>query len=112
MIRALGSSACLAIALAMPMQEAAAQDPLGGAIVGGATGAIIGGVLGGGRGAAIGAIIGGALVPLSVQKGSRGLVVTVITRMLVIKSSPMERGSLFRLSIVCPHQLMLKTVSA
>ena len=60
MIRALGSSACLAIALAMPMQEAAAQDPVGGAIVGGAAGAIIGGVLGGGRGAAIGAIIGGA----------------------------------------------------
>ena len=44
----------------MPIQEAAAQDPVGGAIVGGATGAIIGGVLGGGRGAAIGAIIGGA----------------------------------------------------
>ena len=44
----------------MPMQEAAAQDPVGGAIVGGATGAIIGGVLGGGRGAAIGALIGGA----------------------------------------------------
>jgi hypothetical protein len=44
----------------MPMQEAAAQDPVGGAIVGGATGAIIGGVLGGGRGAAIGAIVGGA----------------------------------------------------
>src|SRR6516162_3367236 len=60
LIRALGSSACLAIALAMPMQEAAAQDPVGGAIVGGATGAIIGGVLGGGRGAAIGAIVGGA----------------------------------------------------
>src|SRR6516165_9813828 len=60
LIRALGSSACLVIALAMPMQEAAAQDPVGGAIVGGATGAIIGGVLGGGRGAAIGAIIGGA----------------------------------------------------
>jgi WXXGXW repeat (2 copies)/YMGG-like Gly-zipper len=60
LIRALGSSACLAIAFAMPMQEAAAQDPVGGAIVGGATGAIIGGVIGGGRGAAIGAIIGGA----------------------------------------------------
>ena len=59
-IRAVGISAFLAIALAMPMQEAAAQDPVGGAIVGGATGAIIGGVLGGGRGAAIGAIIGGA----------------------------------------------------
>src|ERR1700745_3059763 len=60
MIRAVGISALLAIALAMPTQEAAAQDPVGGAIVGGATGAILGGVLGGGRGAAIGAIIGGA----------------------------------------------------
>jgi WXXGXW repeat (2 copies) len=60
MIRAVGISAFVAIALAVPMQEAAAQDPVGGAIVGGATGAIIGGVLGGGRGAAIGPIIGGA----------------------------------------------------
>src|SRR6516225_1268240 len=60
MIRAVGISAFLAIAFAMPMQEAVAQDPVGGAIVGGATGAVIGGVLGGGRGAAIGAIIGGA----------------------------------------------------
>ena len=49
------------------------------------------------------------LVPLSVQRGSRGRVVTVITRMLVIKSSPTERGSLFRLNIVRPHRLMLKT---
>jgi hypothetical protein len=60
MHRALGASVFLAIALAVPMKEAAAQDPLGGAIVGGATGAIVGGALGGGRGAAVGAIIGGA----------------------------------------------------
>jgi hypothetical protein len=60
MIRVWGASAFFAIALAMPMQEAAAQDPLGGAILGGATGAIVGGALGGGRGAAVGAIIGGA----------------------------------------------------
>src|SRR6516162_1950011 len=60
MIRAVGISAFVAIVLAMPIQDAAAQDPVGGAIVGGATGAIIGGVLGGGRGAAIGAVIGGA----------------------------------------------------
>ena len=52
------------------------------------------------------------LVPLSVQKGSRGRVVTVITRMLVINSSPTERGSLFRLTIVRSHRLMLKTTSA
>jgi len=59
MYRALGASAFLAIALAMPVQDAAAQDPLGGAILGGAAGAIIGGAVGGGRGAATGAIIGG-----------------------------------------------------
>jgi len=59
MYRSLGASAFLAIALAMPVQDAAAQDPLGGAILGGAAGAIIGGAVGGGRGAATGAIIGG-----------------------------------------------------
>jgi uncharacterized protein YcfJ len=55
-----GASALLAISLAMPLQDAAAQDPLGGAILGGAAGAILGGAMGGGRGAAAGAIIGGA----------------------------------------------------
>src|SRR6516162_2283703 len=60
MYRALGASAFLAIALAMPVKDAAAQDPVGGAILGGAAGAILGGAMGGGRGAAVGAIIGGA----------------------------------------------------
>jgi hypothetical protein len=59
MYRPLAASAFLAIALAMPVQDAAAQDPVGGAILGGAAGAIIGGAVGGGRGAATGAIIGG-----------------------------------------------------
>ena len=59
MYRALGASTFLAIALAIPVQDAAAQDPIGGAILGGAAGAIIGGAVGGGRGAATGAIIGG-----------------------------------------------------
>ena len=52
------------------------------------------------------------LVPLSVLKGRRGRVVTVITRTLVINRNPTERGSLFRLSIVRPRRLMLKTASA
>jgi hypothetical protein len=60
MSRGLGAAALLTIAIAMPIQEAAAQDPVGGAILGGAAGAIIGGALGGGRGAAAGAIIGGS----------------------------------------------------
>ena len=62
MNRALGVVAILSItiAVAAPAQNAAAQDPLGGAILGGAAGAILGGALGGGRGAAVGAIVGGA----------------------------------------------------
>jgi hypothetical protein len=60
MYRSLGAVALLTIAIAAPVQDAAAQDPVGGAILGGAAGAILGGAMGGGRGAAIGAIVGGA----------------------------------------------------
>lgn len=59
MLRKTGTAAVLALAFAMPAHEAAAQNnTLGGAIFGGAAGAIVGGALGGGRGAAIGAVIG------------------------------------------------------
>jgi hypothetical protein len=60
MYRAVGAAALLTIAIAAPVQDATAQDPVGGAILGGAAGAILGGALDGGRGAAIGAIVGGA----------------------------------------------------
>jgi hypothetical protein len=60
MYRALWPTALLALAIAMPVQDAAAQDPVAGAILGGVTGGVIGGALGGGRGAAVGAIVGGA----------------------------------------------------
>jgi hypothetical protein len=59
MSRALTAAVFLSLAIGMPVQHAAAQDPIGGAIMGGAAGAIIGGALGGGKGAAAGAIIGG-----------------------------------------------------
>ena len=59
MSRTLTAAAFLTLAIAMPAQDAAAQDALGSAIMGGAAGAIIGGALGGGKGAAVGAIIGG-----------------------------------------------------
>ena len=59
MSRTLIAAAFLAFAIGLPVQDAAAQDALGGAIMGGAAGAIIGGALGGGKGAALGAIIGG-----------------------------------------------------
>jgi hypothetical protein len=58
MTRVFTATACLALAISV--QEAAAQDALGGAIVGGAAGALIGGALGGKRGAAVGAIVGGS----------------------------------------------------
>jgi hypothetical protein len=60
MYRTLGAAALLTMAIAAPLQDATAQDPVGGAILGGAAGAILGGALDGGRGAAIGAIVGGA----------------------------------------------------
>ena len=50
MKRMLGAGVLLALATVMPAQQAAAQDPIGGAIVGGALGGIIGGAVG--RGAA------------------------------------------------------------
>jgi hypothetical protein len=58
MLRA-STAVLLTLALVTPLQQAAAQNPLGGAIVGGAAGALLGGAVGGGRGAAAGAIIGG-----------------------------------------------------
>jgi hypothetical protein len=59
MIRSIGATAFLTLALAMPLQQAAAQDVLGGALLGGAAGAIIGGAATGrGEGAAVGAMIG------------------------------------------------------
>ena len=50
MVRTLGPAALLALAIVMPMQPAAAQNPVGGAIVGGALGGIIGGAVGRGPG--------------------------------------------------------------
>src|SRR5258708_16959475 len=47
-----------ALALYGPVEQAAAQDAVGGAIVGGVLGGVVGGALGGGRGAAVGAIVG------------------------------------------------------
>ena len=56
MLRNLGIVAMLGSALAMPVHEAAAQDALGGAILGGGAGALFGGALvGAGTGAAIAA---------------------------------------------------------
>src|SRR5258707_11147562 len=58
MISKFALTALLAVAVCGPVQEAAAQDAVGGAIVGGVLGGVVGGALGGRGGAAAGAIIG------------------------------------------------------
>lgn len=75
MLRTVGAAALLALAAVMPAQEAAAQDPLAGAIVGGALGGIIGGAVGRGGGAVAGAVIGattGALIAAEAQRRAGG----------------------------------------
>jgi outer membrane lipoprotein SlyB len=71
MLRGFGFAACLAVAMAMPAHEAAAQDALGGAIIGGVGGAIVGGAIGGSRGAAVGAIVGAGTGAAIASEGER-----------------------------------------
>jgi hypothetical protein len=66
MFRTVGRAALLAVALAMPVHEAAAQDALGGALLGG-----VGGAIGGGRGAAIGAMVGAGTGAAIAAEGER-----------------------------------------
>jgi uncharacterized protein YcfJ len=72
MVRRLGIAILLATAMVMPAHEAAAQNStLGGALFGGAAGAIVGGAVGGGRGAAIGAVIGAGTGAAIASEGDR-----------------------------------------
>jgi outer membrane lipoprotein SlyB len=62
----------LALAALTPANEAAAQDPLAGAIVGGALGGIIGGAVGRGAGGAVaGAVIGATAGAVIASEGQR-----------------------------------------
>jgi outer membrane lipoprotein SlyB len=75
MVRTIGAT-LLAFATLMPVQQAAAQDPVGGAIVGGALGGIIGGAVSRGPGGAVaGALIGattGAVIASEAQRRNGG----------------------------------------
>src|SRR5947209_17471813 len=71
MIRTVAATSLLALACAMPLQQAAAQDAIGGAIVGGAAGALLGGAIGGRGGAVAGAIIGGTTGAAIAAEGQR-----------------------------------------
>jgi hypothetical protein len=59
MLRTLTAACLLTLACAMPLQQAAAQDPIAGGILGGVAGGLLGGAIGGRGGAVAGAIIGG-----------------------------------------------------
>ena len=71
MLRTLAAATCLALACAMPVQQAAAQDPLAGGLLGGAVGGLLGGALGGRGGAVAGAIIGGTTGAAIAADGQR-----------------------------------------
>ena len=80
MIKTFGAATLLIAAIAAPVNEARAQDVLGGALLGGAAGAILGGAIGGGRGAAIGAIIGsGTGAVIAVRRPSGATAITITT---------------------------------
>lgn len=72
MIRKIAAALALTLALAAPVQEAQAQDVLGGALIGGVGGAIVGGAIGRNiGGAAIGAVIGAAAGAAIANEGQR-----------------------------------------
>jgi hypothetical protein len=75
MMRTLGAGVFLMLAALLPAQQAAAQDPLAGAIIGGTLGGIVGGALGRGGGALVGAAIGattGAVIAAEAQRNAAG----------------------------------------
>jgi outer membrane lipoprotein SlyB len=75
MMRTAGATVFLMLAALTPAQQAAAQDPLAGAIIGGALGGIVGGALGRGGGAIAGAAIGattGAIIAAEAQRNAAG----------------------------------------
>ena len=72
MKRVLLASAIVMLSLAIPIQDADAQNRTArGAVRGGAAGALIGGVAGGGRGAGTGALSGAATGALIESHGER-----------------------------------------
>ena len=71
MFRTFAATSLLTLACVMPVQQAAAQDAIGGAIFGGAAGALLGGAIGGRGGAIAGGIIGGTTGAAIAAEGQR-----------------------------------------
>ena len=71
MLRTFGAAALITVAWAMPLQQAAAEDPVAGGILGGIAGGLLGGAIGGRGGAVAGAIIGGTTGAAIAAQGQR-----------------------------------------
>src|SRR5699024_12749 len=71
MLRTFTAASMLALACALPVHEAAAQDPIAGGILGGVAGGLLGGAIGGRGGAVAGAIIGGTTGAAIAAQGQR-----------------------------------------
>ena len=71
MLRTFGAAALVTLACALPLQQAAAQDPVAGGIFGGIAGGLLGGAIGGRGGAVAGAIIGGTTGAAIAAQGQR-----------------------------------------
>jgi len=71
MLRTFTAASMLALACALPLHEAAAQDPVAGGILGGVAGGLLGGAIGGRGGAIAGAIIGGTTGAAIAAQGQR-----------------------------------------
>jgi len=71
MFRTFTAASMLALACALPLHEAAAQDPVAGGILGGVAGGLLGGAIGGRGGAIAGAIIGGTTGAAIAAQGQR-----------------------------------------
>ena len=103
MISKFALTALLALAVSGPVQEAAAQDAVGGAIVGGVLGGVVGGALGGGRGAAAGAIIGaGTGAAIAAQGEPRKHTIT-LNAVETSSPSPAEFSTAKESEAIRPH---------
>lgn len=71
MLGKIGAAALVTLACALPLQQAAAQDPVAGGIFGGIAGGLLGGAIGGRGGAVAGAIIGGTTGAAIAAQGQR-----------------------------------------
>jgi hypothetical protein len=103
MYRALGAIALVSIAIAAPVKDAAAQDPVGGAILGGVTGGSLAGYWAAGAGPPSVPLWAGSLALPLLRRAKPGRAATVTISRLAINSVATGRGSPLPRSIARPR---------